>query len=206
LDTWQSNSIDGTDEARFLSLNPKEPIEFNVRFDFSLQFAPGKPYTIVTAPIADDRKLYEERREFASWWMGQMVQLGMPLVEEGLHLVWRGARTHVALTHRFQDNWMRKYSLILTNPCLSRPTEVVFTFSVRGDFRFFCSLTPVMDRIVESVNVTNVLSMTTTAQYPFWRRLLSIGPSRSPSSRTRTRSKSKMNNEQAIIANYTEAS
>lgn len=176
LDAWQRHSEDGSDVVRFVSMDTKVPLEFNVCFDFSLQYAPGKPYSIATAPVVDDRKLYDERRQFSSWWMRKMGQLGASLEEEGLHLVWRDNRTHVALTHRFDDYWMRKYSLILDDRALSRPTEVIFTFGLKGDFGSFCSLAPLMDRIVESVHVTDPRARTTTVQHVWWRKLLSLGP------------------------------
>jgi hypothetical protein len=142
-------------------------LEFNVRFDFNLEFAPGKPYNItdnLTAdnPTADDRRLYDERRVFAEWWMKEMGKLGALPVEEGLHLIWRGKRTHVALTHRFADQWMRKYSLIIDGERLSRRTEVILTFAIKGDFSRFCKATILIDRIVESIHITNEWSKTTT--------------------------------------------
>lgn len=162
LEQWNNASVDGSDQARFRSLDPNLPLEFNVRFDFNLQYAPGKPYIIAVSPVADDRNLYKERMVFAKWWMREMAKLGAPPVEEGLHLVWRAHRTHVALTHRFADQWMRKYSLIIDGPGLSRRTEVLLTFAIRGDFRRFCTATVLMDRIVESVHITKESSKTTT--------------------------------------------
>ncbi len=162
LEQWDNASVDGSDQARFRSLDPNLPLGFNVRFDFNLEYAPGKPYTMATAPVANDRELYNERREFAEWWMKEMGNLGAPPVEEGLHLVWREQRTHVALTHRFADQWMRKYSLIIDGPGLSRRTEVLLTFAINGDFRRFCTATVLMDRIVESVHITKESSKTTT--------------------------------------------
>jgi hypothetical protein len=162
LEHWDNASVDGSDQARFRSLDPNLPLEFNVRFDFNLEYAPGKPHTISVIPVADDRKLYNERRVFAEWWMKEMGKLGAPPVEEGLHLVWREQRTHVALTHRFADLWMRKYSLIMDGPGLSRRTEVILTFAIKGDFRRFCTATVLMDRIVESVYITKESSITTT--------------------------------------------
>ena len=164
LVSWNNASVDGSDQARFRSLDSKVPLEFNVRFDFSLQYAPGKPYTTATIPVLDDRKLYNERRVFADWWMKRMGDLSVPLSEEGLHLVWRDGRTHVALTHRIEDLWMRKYSLIINGQGLSRPTEVILTFAVKGDFRRFCAVAAMMDQIVQSVYITNESSKTTTVE------------------------------------------
>lgn len=42
--------------------------------------------------------------------------------------------------------------------------EVIFTFSFKGTFQFFCFCAPMMDRVVESVRVTRPLDRTTTAQ------------------------------------------
>lgn len=164
IEQWNNASADGSDQARFRSLDPDIPLEFNVRFDFNLEYAPGKKYTKAIAPIADDRKLYNERRVFAEWWMKEMGGLGAPPSEEGLHLVWRDQRTHVALTHRFADLWMRKYSLIIEGPGLSRSTEVVLTFAIKGNFDRFCQATVLMDRIVESVFIANESSKTTAKQ------------------------------------------
>jgi len=162
LEQWDNASVDGSDQATFRSLDPNLPLGFNVRFDFNLEYAPGKPYAVAVAPVADDRKLYDERRVFADWWMKEMSKLGASPAEEGLHLVWRGQRTHIALTHRFGDLWMRKYSLIIEGPGLSRTTEVILTFAIEGDFRRFCTATGQMDRVVESVHITTESSTTTT--------------------------------------------
>jgi len=164
LEQWTSASVDGSDEARFRSWDPNLPLRFNVRFDFNLEFAPGMPYILSDNPTTDDRKLYDDRQVFAKWWMKEMGKIGAPPVEEGLHLIWRGKRTHVALTHRFEDQWMRKYSLIMDGPGLSRRTEVVLTFAIEGDFRRFCTATVIMDSIVESVHITNESSITTTVK------------------------------------------
>jgi hypothetical protein len=82
LEQWNNASVDGSDQARFRSLDPDLPLRFNVRFDFNLEFAPGKPYNISDEPTTDDRKLYDERRVFAEWWMKEMGKLGAPPVED----------------------------------------------------------------------------------------------------------------------------
>jgi hypothetical protein len=162
LVNWNNRTIDGSDQVAFRSLDPQIPLEFNVHFDFNLEYAPGKPYTMIGKRSVDDRRLYDERREFVGWWMAEMRRCEATLIEEGLHLIWRDGRTHVALTHRVADRWMRKYSLIMDGAGLSRPTEVILTFFIRGGVRDFCMATPAMDEVVESVCITREGSKTTT--------------------------------------------
>jgi hypothetical protein len=78
LDTWERHPLDGTDVARVVSLDRECPLEFNLYIDYNLEHAPGKPYSIVTSPVADDKEIYRERREFASWWMRKKVQMNAP--------------------------------------------------------------------------------------------------------------------------------
>lgn len=150
---WRAHAVDGTDEAAFVWPDRALTFELNARFDHSLQAAPGRPYTLVRGPVADDRELYQrlarERRSYASGFMRQMARRGLALSEDGLHLVWTGGRGHLGLTHHYRNLWMRKYSVILEE--LPRPTEVILTFAVKGSFGDFCRLTPIMDGVVESV-------------------------------------------------------
>jgi hypothetical protein len=84
----------------------------------------------------------------------------------------------VALTHRIRDYWMRKYSVILDDHHLPRGIEVVLTFGLRGSFAFFCQLAPLMDRVIESIGLTDRREGTTTPRQSWWRKLLGIGPAR----------------------------
>ena len=58
--------------------------------------------------------------------------------------------------------WMRKYSIVLTDRALQRPTECIFSFAVPGSFADFCRATLLIDRTVQSTAAIPFPGKTTT--------------------------------------------
>jgi hypothetical protein len=145
---WKTHAADGTDIASFVCRRSPVPFSFNVRFHWAPESAPGVGLTIRGDPL-DDRTLYGELRQYATWWLGRMRRRGVFLKERGLHLFWLDGRTQLALTHSALSVRMRKYSVIVS--ALPQPLQILFTFGVTGGVRDFCQLAPLMDQIVESV-------------------------------------------------------
>lgn len=145
VEDWRPDRWDGTDIASFAWKGSPGRFAFNVRFHKHPQAMPGVPVTVGHDPL-DDRKLYTELRNYASWIMGLMFFLK----ERGLHLIWLGGRTQLALTHSFFSSRMRKYSIILSAPV---PIQVLFTFGNGGSYEEFYRHAPLMDRVIESIRI-----------------------------------------------------
>jgi hypothetical protein len=150
LESWTAHPADGTDVVSFVWRSSPARLSFNVYFHAAPQRAPTLSFTVGRDPL-DDRTLYRELRAYASWWLGRMRWRGIFLRERGLHLVWLGGRTQIALSHSIFWARMRKYSIIVSD--LDPPVQVIFTFGVTGPPEAFWRLTPAMDRVVESTAV-----------------------------------------------------
>ena len=57
----------------------------------------------------------------------------------------------MAVTYRPRGSWRRKYSVILPNPDGGPAAEFMFTFGFLGSFRGLCRMTPVIERMVRSL-------------------------------------------------------
>lgn len=146
LDQWKTHFLDGTDIVSFKGQPSPVRYSFNVYFHYDPQKVAGQCFTRGGNEV-NERKLHEELRGYASWFMRGMLFLR----ERGLHTIWVDGRFQFALTHSFLWVHMRKYSVILTQ--LPRPIQIIFTFGVTGSFEDFCRYAPLMERLVQSVRV-----------------------------------------------------
>jgi hypothetical protein len=69
----------------------------------------------------------------------------------GIHLHFLDGFSQMAVTYRVRGRWRRKYSVILPNPDGGPATEFMFTFGFLGSFQGFLRMTPVIERMVQSL-------------------------------------------------------
>ncbi|MBI5958270.1 MAG: toll/interleukin-1 receptor domain-containing protein [Chloroflexi bacterium] len=170
----KAHPIDGSDRAWFHCQKTSPAIDFNVYFDRNLQAAAGKRYSLIGFVDQSTKEhLAKERRDFARWFMGQVELKGIQLKEDGVHLIWVNEKPQLALTHHYENLWMRKYSVLVTD--IPYPVEIIFTFGIKGSFQDFCRLTHLMDRVVEST--TKNSSALNLARSP---HMFSWGSSKNP--------------------------
>jgi hypothetical protein len=141
---------DGTDYARFRLRNDPS-FAFNVLFQFDPQETPEQAFEVGRAD--DDRALYRQLRNYAGWFMREMARRGDPLAETGLHLVWQGGRTHMAITHHARGTILRKYSVIVS--IHGRPLQIILTFAAPAPLERFLAFAPMMDCVVDSIRVSD---------------------------------------------------
>jgi hypothetical protein len=95
----------------------------------------------------DDREIYEYLMEYANNYLAR--QDAKP---RGLHLMFSGGFSQLSLTYKWKGCWIRKYSVILSNPNSGKMAEFVFTFSVTSlSFFELCRYAYLMDNMVLSL-------------------------------------------------------
>lgn len=70
----------------------------------------------------------------------------------GLHLLFHGGLSQMAVTYTMKGYWTRKYSIILPHPSGEGAAEFVFTFGFVGPFQEYCHHARLMDALVTSLN------------------------------------------------------
>lgn len=95
---------------------------------------------------ADDREMYDELLAYLPHHVGR---LGADV--RGVHLLFHGGLSQMAVTYRLAGYWTRKHSVILPHPATGDPTEFVFTFGFFGPYREYCRHAHLMDRLVTTL-------------------------------------------------------
>jgi hypothetical protein len=101
-------------------------------------------------PNPDDRGVYRQLMEYLPTHLRRLWFSKL----RGLHLVFHGGFSQIAMTYRWGGYWTRKYSVIVPHPTAPLDTEFVFTFGFKGPFREFCRRAYLMDRLVGSLEWT----------------------------------------------------
>ncbi len=94
----------------------------------------------------NDRELYKYLIKFAPRHIGRFNAK-----TRGLHLLFHGGFSQMALTYWMKSYWTRKYSVIIPNQTSKEMAEFVFTFGFLGSFKDYCGNTHVMDHFVKSL-------------------------------------------------------
>lgn len=95
----------------------------------------------------DNRDMYNKLMAYAKDHISYIRAL-----PRGVHLFFHSGFSHIALTYRLKNIWIRKYSIILQNRITSELAEFVFTFgSFNPNFKIFCQYAHLMDQLVESL-------------------------------------------------------
>lgn len=97
----------------------------------------------------DDREYYEEALRFADGFF----TMRLPQRCVGVHLLFLGGWSHVALTTFFRSTWSRIYSLVFLDSDGGPDVEYAFFFFAREPFRDFCCHAHAMDELVLSLEI-----------------------------------------------------
>jgi len=129
--------------AQFERADGKNKLLVNLYFDRDTS-EEGK--SRLNPPTPDDRELYDALREYAK---KHMLRLNARI--KGVHLLFHGGFSQLALTYQAHGYWTRKYSVTIEHPQLKKPVEFVFTFGYTGPFEGYCLNTHIMDSFVKSL-------------------------------------------------------
>lgn len=135
--------IDKGQGAQFERAAGKARLLANLYFDRDMS-EEGK--SRLKPPSRDDRELYDALREYAK---KHMTRLNAKI--RGVHLLFHGGYSQLALTYQLPGYWTRKYSVTVNHPQFGKPVEFVFTFGYTGSFEGYCLNTHLMDSFVKSL-------------------------------------------------------
>lgn len=107
--------------------------------------------SLANEPV-DDRKQYEDMRDFAMLWLAKNHKEC-----KGLHLFFLRGVSHMLITY-FDCMWNRRYSIVLKHPHNGRDVEFAMVFWCGGKFRDYCRCTSEMEDIAESLQWDSVSS------------------------------------------------
>jgi hypothetical protein len=143
IDPGSRAIIDKGQGAQFERAVGKERLLVNLYFDRDMS-EEGK--SRLKPPSPDDRELYDTLREYAK---KHMTRLNARI--RGVHLLFHGGLSQLALTYQLPGYWTRKYSVTVNHPQIGKPVEFVFTFGFTGSFEGYCLNTHLMDSFMESL-------------------------------------------------------
>lgn len=108
--------------------------------------APALRKIPMAGKYVDDRKCFDQIIEVARWILGNL-----DVDCRGVHLLFSGGFTQIALTYWCHGYWTRRYSVVLPDPKTGITTEFAFTFAFFGPFQNYCLHAHHMDRVVQSL-------------------------------------------------------
>lgn len=147
LDTTGWEPAKGASEAPHLVVGPiLHYIQGPPHLLFNLDIRTERSPAARVRETADDRQMYEELKQYVPTFLGEVKGEA-----RGIHLFFHSGLSQMAVTYRIHDHWARKYSVILKDPRDETAAEFMFTFGFLGPFQGLCGLTPVMERLVQSL-------------------------------------------------------
>lgn len=155
LDKWEIDAKSSGDQVRFIGQG-EHPLTLDLRFSFALSQSDIDNIFPTQTDGMDDRRVYQRFVAFAERHVRDWTPLWAKLRQGGIHLAWANGRPQFAFTYCTGRAWVRRYFVILTDPALPRPVEVVFTFGVAGTPEQagpFLLEAGRMDRIVQSTSL-----------------------------------------------------
>lgn len=138
----------------------KQPPDSPVLLDLpAFHYIQGPPHLLVNLDIrkeqsevarfrkdADDREMYNRLKAYVPEFLGELKAEA-----RGIHMFFHGGLSQMAVTYLVDGDWRRKYSVVLPDPAGGPAVEFMFTFGFLGPFRELCRLTPVIERLVSSL-------------------------------------------------------